>query len=269
MHSGQGGGNAQMFGTLLRFFRERAELSQEALGLKIGFSKSQVAMVERGQRPPKGDFVARADEALSAQGALVATGEKLASSHLASWFEQFAEEEAEALARHEFETYVVPGLLQTEKYARTVFTSAYPPISDEEIEGRVASRLKRQNLFTRENAPDISFVLKVSALTDQVGGRQTHRAQLRHILDVAELLHVQMQVLSPDRATYPGFGGPFVLLETKEQRQLVYLEAQAHNFLISEQPTVGNLFGKYGTLRAQALTPEDSRRLIEQMAKEL
>lgn len=268
MHSGErAGSNAEMFGALLRFFRERAGLSQEALGAKIGFSKSQVAMVERGQRPPKGDFVTRADHEVAAQGALVAAGAKFQASHLASWFTEFAEEEAHAFARHEYETHVVPGLLQIEGYARTVLSHTYPSVDDEEIEGRVAARLERQSVFDRRPAPDIGFVLELGALTRPVGGHQVRRKQLRHILDVAQLRNVQLQVMSPDRETHAGLDGPFVLLENQERRQLAYIEGQGGSFFISEQPRLGNLFGKYGILRAQALSPEASARLIEEVAE--
>ncbi|MEU1492176.1 helix-turn-helix transcriptional regulator [Streptomyces sp. NPDC005776] len=270
MHSGNhGGSNAEMFGALLRFFRERAGLSQEALGAKIGFSKSQVAMVERGARPPKGTFVARADEELGAQGALIAAGATLRTSHLASWFQEFAEEEAHAFARHEYETHVVPGLLQIEEYARTVLAHTYPSVDDDEIDGRVAARLKRQTVIARKPAPDIGFVLELSALTRLIGGRQVRRKQLDHILNVAQLRNVQLQVMSPDRETHAGLDGPFVLLENQARRQLAYIEGQGGSFFISEQPRLGNLFGKYGILRAQALSPEASLKLIEEVAKDV
>ncbi|MEV6161316.1 helix-turn-helix transcriptional regulator [Streptomyces sp. NPDC052052] len=256
-----------MFGRLLRFYRERAGLSQETLGSRIGYSKSQVAMVERGQRPPKEEFIAQADKALGAQGALDVAGEKLSFTHLALWFEPFAEAEITASARHEYETHVVPGLLQTEDYARTVFNGA--PVDDDVVEGRVLARLARQKLLTRKPLADISFVLELGALTRPIGGRRVHKGQIARILEVSELRHVQMQVMSPHRETHAGLGGPFVLLETQERRQLAYLEAQGHSFLISEQPHLSQLFGKYGTLRAQALSPEESRDMIEQVAKDL
>ncbi|MFG2559336.1 helix-turn-helix domain-containing protein [Streptomyces sp. NPDC048496] len=269
MHSGgQGGGNAQMFGTLLRFYRERVELSQEALGLKIGFSKSQVAMVERGQRPPKGDFIARADEALGAQGALLAAGAELRPSHLASWFEQFAEVETGACSRHEYETHAVPGLLQTEEHARAVFTNHHPALDDEEIEGRVVARMERQKLLTRRPAADIGFVLELHPLTRPVGGNQVRKSQLRHILDVAQLRNVQIQVMAPDRTTHAGLNGPFVLLETAERNRLAYIEGQSGSFFVSQQPDLGDLFGKYGILRAQALSPDASMKMIEEVAGE-
>ncbi|WP_328721096.1 helix-turn-helix domain-containing protein [Streptomyces sp. NBC_00247] len=268
MHSsGQGASNAAMFGGLLRFYREQAGLSQESLGARIGFSKSQVAMVERGERLPRGDFVARADEALHAQGALVAAGSKLAFSHLASWFEPFAEEEAVAFARHQYETHVIPGLLQTREYARAVLSNPYPPVyDDEEIQGRLEARMERQKLLARNPAPDISFVLELSALTRPIGGRALLRPQIEHIIEIARLRHVQIQVMSPDRETRVGLDGPFTLLDTKERQQFAYIEGQGGSFIIDAQPQLGDLFGKYGILRAQALDPDESLKLIEQVA---
>ncbi|MFE9818852.1 Scr1 family TA system antitoxin-like transcriptional regulator [Streptomyces sp. NPDC005773] len=270
MHtSNHGGGNAEMFGALLRHYRERAGLSQEGLGQKIGFSKSQVAMVERGDRPPKGVFTPQADAALGADGALIAAGQKLTSSRVASWFEPFAEEEATARARYEYESHLVPGLLQTEKHARALFRGACPPLDDDEIEGLVAGRLARQRMLTRKPLPDISFVLELSPLTRPIGGRDVHRAQLHHILEVSRLRHVHMQVMPPQRETHGGLSGPFVLLETDDRRRLGFLEVQTRSFLVDEQPELGSLFARYGILRTQALGPEESRELIEQVAEGL
>lgn len=258
-----------MFGALLRFFRERSGLSQEALGAKIGFSKSQVAMVERGDRPPKGGFTPRADAALGADGALIAAAAKLTSSRVASWFGAFSEEEATAGARYEYESHVVPGLLQTEGHARSLFSGACPPLDDDEIEALVAGRLARQHMLTRKPLPDISFILELSPLTRPIGGRDVHRAQLHHILEVSRLRHVHIQVMSPQRETHGGLSGSFVLLETDDQRRLAYLEVQRQNFLVSEPAHVAPLFARYGILRTQALGPEESRKTIEQTAEGL
>ncbi|MFI6725211.1 helix-turn-helix domain-containing protein [Streptomyces sp. R-74717] len=257
-----------MFGALLRFFRERAGLSQEALGAKIRFSKSQVAMVERGERTPKGNFVARVDQVLGAQGALLTAGAEFRASHLPSWFEEFAEVETGASARHEYETHAVPGLLQTKEHARAVFTNHHPSLDDDEIEGRVAARLERQELLTRKPAADIGFVLELHPLARPIGGRQARKRQLHHILDVAKLRNVQVQVMAPDRTTHAGLNGPFVLLETAERNRLAYVEGQSGSFFVTEQPDLGDLFGKYGILRAQALSPEASMKLIEEVAGE-
>ncbi|MCX4447656.1 helix-turn-helix transcriptional regulator [Streptomyces sp. NBC_01789] len=258
-----------MFGALLRHYRELAGLSQEGLGTRIGFSKSQVAMVERGQRPPKGEFVRQADAALGANGALTAAAGQLKFSRVATWFEPFAEEEAKAVARYEYECHVVAGLLQTEAHARAVFGQACPPLDDDAIERLVAGRLARQTLLTRKPPPEISFVLEPSALMRPIGGRAVHQAQLQHIIEVSKLRHVHLQVMSSQRETHSGLSGSFVLLETDDRRRLAYLEVQDRNFLVSEQPHLGDLFAKYGRLRTQAHGPEESRELIEQRAEGL
>ncbi|MCG7524978.1 helix-turn-helix transcriptional regulator [Streptomyces sp. OfavH-34-F] len=258
-----------MFGVLLRHFRELAGLSQEGLGRRIGFSKSQVAMVERGHRPPKEDFVQKADDALGAQGALIRAASKLSFGVLASWFEPFAEEEAKAVARYQYESGIVPGLLQTEEHARALFRGACPPLDDDEIERLVAGRLARQTLLTRKPPPDISFILELSALTRPIGGREAHREQLQRLLEVSKLRNVHIQVMAPDRETHAGLSGSFVLLETDDRRRLAYLEVQDRNFLVSEQPHLGDLFAKYGMLRTQALGLEESRGLIERTAEGL
>ncbi|MDT0428394.1 helix-turn-helix domain-containing protein [Streptomyces salyersiae] len=270
MHSGeQGSSNAEMFGTLLRFYRERAGLSQEALGAKIGFSKSQVAMVERGARPPKGGFITGADKALGAQGALEAAGTKLRVNALPHWFAGFAEEEAGAVARHEYETHVVPGILQTEAYARAVLAGQYPVFDEEEIEDKLALRLARQTLLWRKPLPHISFVLEMTPLTRPVGGRQVLREQLLHLRDMAGLRHVQIQIMPPGQQSHPALDGPFVLLENADRRQLAYVEGQGGSFFVTEQPGLSDLFGKYGLLRAQAYSPEESLTMIEDLAEEL
>ncbi|MEV3893305.1 helix-turn-helix domain-containing protein [Streptomyces anulatus] len=272
MHSsGQPESAAEIFGLLLRHFRERAGLSQDQLGKRIGYSKSQVAMVERGARPPKGVFVQRADEVLGAQGALIVAAPKPPKkrSPLPDWFTGFAEVETGAHARHEYETHVMPGLLQTEAYARAVFASAHPTYDDDEIEEKVAARLARQTLLGRRPLPDISFVLEMSTLTRPIGSRRILKAQLHHLAEVARFRHVRIQLMSPDREDHAGLNGPFVLLETAERKQLAYIEGQGGSFFITDQPDLGDLFGRYSVLRAQAYTPERTLETIEKMAEEL
>ncbi|MFH8881183.1 helix-turn-helix transcriptional regulator [Streptomyces californicus] len=262
---------AVMFGLLLRHFRELAGLSQEQLGRRIGYSKSQVAMVERGARPPKGVFVQRADEVLGARGALMAVAPKPPSkgNPLPEWFAPFAEEEAGATVRHAYEPHVMPGLLQTEAYARAVLAGQYPTFDDDEIEEKLASRLARQSLLYRRPLPDISFVLEMTALTRPIGGRRVRKAQLHHLASLAQLRHVQIQLMPEDVENHPALDGPFVLMENADRRRMAYIEGQGGSFFVTEQPAMGDLFGKYGLLRAQAYTPDRSQEMIEKMAEEL
>ncbi|GAA0489349.1 helix-turn-helix transcriptional regulator [Streptomyces olivaceiscleroticus] len=268
MHSRENGsGNSKAFGALLRFHRERAGLTQEALARRLGFSKSQVAMVERGERPPKGDFATNADEATGAQGALLAVAAELHVNRMPHWFEEYADEEAKAVAISWYENHLVPGLLQTEAYARAVFNCHCPPLDDEEIDARVATRLERQRVFHRKPAPIVSFVLELIALSRPLGGSEVLLEQLHHLLDIARLRNVEVQVMPPDRQTHASLSGPMILLDTDERRQLAYVEGPGGSFFVSEQPSLGDLFARYGILRAQALSPEESTKLIEQVAR--
>ncbi|MGP4005298.1 helix-turn-helix domain-containing protein [Streptomyces sp. 4N124] len=269
MHSGERG--SESFGALLRFFRERAGMTQEGLGKHVGYSKSQVAMVERGERSPKGKLVEIADEALGAQGALLVLAEKeFKKDGLPPWTEDYLAEERKAAALHMYQTHLMPGSLQTEAYARAVFASnRCPTFDDEDVESRVASRLERQQLFQRKPAPNVSYVLEESVLTRPLGGKAALKEQLHHILAIGRLRHVEIQVMPHDRDVHAGLNGNMILLETAERRQLAYIEGHRGGYFVSEQPDLGDLFGKYGTLRAQALTPEESATLIEEVAGKL
>ncbi|MEB8342613.1 helix-turn-helix domain-containing protein [Streptomyces endophyticus] len=237
MHFGERGSKA--FGALLRFHRERAGLTMEALGKHVGYSKSQVAMVERGERPPKGRLVELA-------------------------------EERKTHALHVYQNHLVPGSLQTEAYARAVYLSeCCPTLEDSEIDQRLAERLARQELFTRKPQPTVSYVLEESTLTRPLGGRDALREQLHHLLAVGRMRNIDIQVMPHDREIHAGLNGPMILLETAKRAHLAYVEGPSGGYFISEQPDLGDLFGRYGILRAQALTPEESATLIEKVAREV
>ncbi|MFE1880335.1 helix-turn-helix domain-containing protein [Streptomyces diastatochromogenes] len=269
VHSGERG--SESFGALLRFFRERAGMTQETLGKHVGYSKSQVAMVERGERFPRGQFIEVADQVVGAQGALLVLAEKeFNKGGLPPWTEDYLAEERKAAALHVYQTNLIPGSLQTAAYSRAVFSSnRCPTLEDEEIEKRVVSRQGRQQLYSRKPPPTVSYVLEESILTRPLGGRETLKEQLRHILAIGELRHVEIQVMPHNRQDHAGLAGRMSLLETADRHQLAYVEGHRGGYFVSEQPDVADLFGKYGILRAQALTPEASATLIEKVAREL
>lgn len=268
MHSGDRG--SESFGALLRFFRERAGMTQEGLGKHVGYSKSQVAMVERGERSPKGKFVETADQVLGAQGALLVLVEKeFGNSGLRPWTEDYLAEERKAAALHVYQNHVIPGSLQTEAYARAIYSCHCPALDDDEIDRRVAARLERQQLFQRKPKPIVSYVLEESTLTRPLGGPAALKEQLLHILDIGQLRHVEIQVMPHDRQAHAGLNGPMILLETPEHRQLAYVEGPSGGYFVSEQPDLGELFARYGILRAQALNPDESAKLIDEVAEGL
>ncbi|MFF4502901.1 helix-turn-helix domain-containing protein [Streptomyces sp. NPDC001401] len=270
MHSSErGSGNLEMFGSLLRFYRERAGMTQDKLGGYVGYSKSQVAMVERGERPPKGRFVEIADEVLGAQGALLAAARKLKASRFPSWFEDYAELEAKATAIYMYANHVIPGLLQTEAYARATFDVYRPPLEDDEIESRVAARLDRQRVLEHKPAPFVGFVLEEHILKRPLGGEQSLKEQLGHLLDIGQRRNIEVQVMPTDRQIHAGLDGPMILLEADEPDRIAYVEGPSNGYFVSEQPDLGHMFARYGILRAQALNPEESAQLISEVAGRL
>ncbi|MEV0120746.1 helix-turn-helix transcriptional regulator [Streptomyces sp. NPDC050703] len=269
MHQGERG--SETFGALLRFYRERAGITQEALGTHVQYSKSQMAMVERGERAPRGRLAELADQFLGAQGALVLLAEKeFGHRVLPAWTEDYLAEERKAVGIHAYQTLVIPGSLQTAAYARAVYNSnCYPSLDDDEVEARVAARLERGEMFHRKPPPSISYVLEQSLLTRPLGGPPVLKEQLRHLLELGRLRHVELQVMPHGRHVHAGLTGPMILLDTDMRRQLAYVEAPSGGYFVTEQPALSNLFGKYGILRAQALTPEESATLIEKGARDL
>jgi transcriptional regulator with XRE-family HTH domain len=268
VHSGDRG--SESFGALLRFFRERGGITQEVLGKHVGYSKSQVAMVERGERSPKGQLVEIADQVLGAQGALLVLAEKeFGRNGLRPWTEDYLAEEKKAAALHVYQNHVIPGSLQTEAYARAIYNCHCPALDDDEIDQRVAARLERQQLFERKPKPLISYVLEESTLTRPLGGPAALKGQLQHILGIGRLRHVEIQIMPHNRQAHAGLNGPMILLETAEHRQLAYVEGPSGGYFVSEQPDLGELFARYGILRAQALDPDESAKLINEVAEGL
>ncbi|MFF0481187.1 helix-turn-helix transcriptional regulator [Streptomyces sp. NPDC004435] len=255
---------------MLRFYRERAGISQEKLAAATGYSKSQVAMIERGERRALEHFVAVADVELGAQGALLELAKEVPPGSAPGGFEEYMREEKRAVSIAGYECRVIPGLLQTPEYARAVFNCATPPWSDEERESMLDGRMARQAVLHRQPPPLVSFVVEMATLTRPIGGRRVLKDNLIRMLDLGRLRHVEIQVMPGDVEAHAGISGPFVLLETeKRKNQLVYVEAQSNRYLLTEQPDLGDAFARYGILRSQALSSDASARWIEQVVREL
>lgn len=251
------------YGRLLKLFREQSGMTQPALAEAVGYSPEQTASVEQGRRPAKITFTEAAERALDARGALLALQEEVELAKLPAFFQDFAKLELEAVSRFAYEPQLVPGLLQTERYARAVFNGHCPPLESETLEQHLEARLERQKLLTRKPMVQFSFVLWEPALRNPVGGREVLKEQLQRLLELAQLPNVEVQVMASDIGMHPGLNGPMVLLETTEHRQIGYLESQDVGMVVTEARTVSSLGLRYGKLRSRALNLEESARLIE------
>ncbi|MFC9247357.1 helix-turn-helix domain-containing protein [Streptomyces sp. NPDC057136] len=258
------------YGKLLKLFREKAGMSQEALAEAVGYSYEQTASIEQGRRPAKARFTEQAEEVLGAGGVLAALQVDVDLARLPRFFQNFKAMEAEALSRFSYDPLLIPGLLQTEEYANVLLHAHFPPLDEEVIEELVSARMERQALFHRANPPMVFvFIMEESALRRPVGGAAVLKAQLQHLLVCAQLRNVEIQIMPTARAAHSGLNGSMVLLETVECTQVAYLEAQGVGTVISDRKEVSEFSMRYGMLRSQALDTDGSTRLIEQVVGEL
>jgi hypothetical protein len=131
----------------------------------------------------------------------------------------------------------------------------------------VVARLARHKLFDRRPSPVLSFVLEEAVLQRPIGGAKVLRGQLEHLLLVSGNPNVEIQVM-PTRATdHAGVDGPFTLMVPEGGEQVAYLESQGNGQVITDREAVRGIAARYGIIRAQALSPAASGRLIEQLLR--
>ncbi|MBV7669347.1 helix-turn-helix domain-containing protein [Streptomyces halstedii] len=271
-------GTAHLFralGKQLKVLREAAGLSQKELGAAVHCGEDLVSAMERGVRTPQPDFLERADALLNANGVLKAAVDevkealtKVRTRH-PDWFRDYARVEAEAVAIHQYSNQAVPGLLQTEVYARAVFTQRRPLLDEATIEKRVADRLARQQVFERWPLPTFSYVLEEAVLQRPIGGPSAHAEQLKHLSKVSCMRNVELQVMPTSAEQHPNLDGPLTLLTPRGRKEVAYTEVQGNARLITDPEEVRVVSERYGIMRAQALTPRESLTLIEKMLGEL
>jgi transcriptional regulator with XRE-family HTH domain len=264
----------RVIGRQIRLLRERAGLTQRELGERLGYSEDLIRSLERGRRTPQPEFLDAADELLGAGGLLASAKEDVVRAKARArvkhpaWFRDYAKLEADAVELHEYGSHVVPGLLQTEAHARALFAMRKPLLDDATIEQRVAARLARQELLTRWPAPIVTCIIEEAVLRRPIGGEAIHKAQLEKLLELGQLRSLELQVMPTKRDEHAGMGGPFILLTPKGRPQVGYVEVQNVSRLITEPDEVRILAARYGSIRAQALTPSESLAVIKELLGE-
>lgn len=256
-------------GKQIKRLRERAGLSQAGFGDLIGYGAEQVSSVERGRRAPKAQFIEGAERVLDARGMLEAVQEDVERARLPARFRDFAKWEKDAVSVYAYAPLTVPGLLQTEAYARALISGHCPPLSAEVVEDRVAARMERRRLFDATPAVVFGFVIEESVLRRPIGGREVMRAQLRSLLEMSERNNVALQVMPTARWQHSGVLGGITLLETNDGRTIAYAESQGNSRVITEHREVRTYKQRHGIIRMQALDAEESAHRIEQLAGDL
>jgi transcriptional regulator with XRE-family HTH domain len=190
---------------------------------------------------------------------------------LLSRFEFFVGLESEADTIRDFELAMIPGLLQTEDYARALIRGLMAYDADE-IERRVEVRVTRQKLLAREDRPQLWAIMDEAAVRRVVGGQAVMRAQLLHLANTAaELGPTTIQVLPYSAGPHPGQAGPFIILGFSEptEPEVVYMETVGGNLYVDKPEEVRLYSTVFDQLRAVALSPVQSRAMLQSLAGEL
>ena len=259
------------FGAVVQALREHAGLSRAELATRVQFSKHTVESVELGRRMPDDDFVERAEAALGDTGALRKAARHLTRGEvgLAAWFRRWARLERKAVSLCTYECRLVPGLLQSEAYARAVFDGTIPLRTDEETETQLAARIERQAMMRERPKVPFSFIVEEHVFRRRFGDADVMRELVGEVLARSAPRNVTLQVVPLQTGLHACMDGPVQILETPAGQRLCYSEAQRNGRLISDRKEVRLLCQRYDTLRSQALSPKESRALLERLRGEL
>ncbi|MFI7454947.1 helix-turn-helix domain-containing protein [Nonomuraea sp. NPDC049714] len=253
------------FGAELRRLREAAELSQAAVASRLGCTQTQVSRLEKATRTPSRSDAERLDMLFgTSAGVSFARIYQWITAQPGSpiWFRNWAEEiEPTLLVLRSWDPLLIPGLMQTEAYARHIF-SMEPRVTSDEAEQRVEARMRRQRILDREKPPLISVLFDEGVLHRRVGGPEVMREQLDHLLEVAAHPSVFIQVVDPE--CLPGLAGAFMIAELPNGRpDVISSDAPAQAQITADPDIVTSIWERYEAIRLWAYPERVSLQMIE------
>ncbi|MFB7468097.1 helix-turn-helix domain-containing protein [Streptomyces sp. NPDC056224] len=255
-------------GRQLKAWREQAGMRAAEFGTAVGYGEDLVRKVEAGKRIPRPEYLDRADEVLRAGGKIVAMKADMEQVRYPKKVRELAKMEATAVEIGAYRIHGIHGVLQTEEYARALFEMRQPAYTQDEVERYVAARITRRALFDRSPAPSLSIVQEETSLRRPIGGTMVWRRQLERLLEVSRLRHVALQVMPTDREVHAGMDGGIEVLKFGDGSAVGRSEGAFGGRPVSDPRQLRILELRYGMIRAQALTPLESRGFIEELLGE-
>ncbi|MCD0482876.1 helix-turn-helix domain-containing protein [Streptacidiphilus sp. ASG 303] len=267
-----------VLGTQLRRLRERSGITREAAGDAIRGSHAKISRLELGRTGFKErdvsdlltlygvtDEAERADFLALARQASTPGWWNRYSDVLPSWFETHIGLEEAASVIRTYEVQFIPGLLQTEEYARAVVRLGHPRSPVPEVERRVQLRMERQKLLRAEGAPRLWAVMDEASLRRPLGGPAMMRAQFERLLEAARLPNVTLQVAPFEVGGLAAAGGPITILRFQEPDlpDIVYLEQLTSALYLDKPDDVDNYLAVLDRLSAEACTPRQTEEFLQ------
>jgi transcriptional regulator with XRE-family HTH domain len=265
----------------LKRLRAASEHTRESVEEKTGINTATLYRIETARvRPQKRTLVALLDlYGVKEQAERDKLVELTRDSNQLGWLQLYEPElpegyqtyisfEAEATRLQNYESVYVPGLLQTEAYARAVIRGVLPAEPDEGVAQRVEVRMRRQDTLAKEQPVSLWAVLDEAAIRRPVGGAQVMKEQLQHLLRTAKSPNIMIQVLPYSAGAHPGMPGAFVVMEfPDEDPALVYTESTGGGLFLEAEPDVERYRSTFQHLVAQALSPAETLKFITKAAE--
>ena len=273
-----------ILGAQLRRLREAAGVTPDRAGYEIRASRSKISRMEHGRVGFKDRDVAdlltlygitdeqvRARMLASARHANAPGWWSKYGDLLPDWFEEYLGLEGAASVIRTFELQFMHGLFQIEAYARAVTLLGHKTAPADEIDRRVSLRLKRQEIFTSPELPQVWSVMDEAVLRRAVGGRAVMRAQLERLAEVASLPQVTIQVVPFGGGGHAAAGGSFTILRFAEPElpDVVYIEQLTSALYLDGREDVDHYREVMNELSTQALTPDRTARFLAEITREI
>lgn len=272
-----------ILGSQLRRLREAAGVAPEQAGYEIRASRSKISRMENGLVRFKGRDVADLLTLYGISDGPMRTGLlslvrqantpgwwSTYADILPDWFEAYVGMEAAASVIRTFQLQFVPGLYQTEDYARAVTLLGHRAAPADEIERRVSMRLKRQELLGRAKPPQLWSVIDEGALRRPLGGGSAMRAQIARLIEVADLPHVSIQIVPFGYGGHAAASGSFTVLRYSDAEvpDVVYIEQLTSALYLDNREDVEHYLEVMDRLSAEALTPARTKRFLAEVFRE-
>lgn len=252
---------------ILKFLRAQAGMTQENLAARLNVSTSLIAKFETSRLVPMPDTAAQIDEAFNSGTLVQETADDARKSVVAEeWVRPWFDLEELATLIRAWGLVLIPGLLQTEAYARALLRAGTGPARD--IEESVSVRLTRQQILHREESPArLIAVLDESVLHRDVGGPEVMREQLQAIVTACEQPNVDVHVIPARGPVHAGTSGPFVLA-TVLGRDVAFIEGPLDGRVHESVEDVARLVETWESVRGYALPVDQSLDLIKKVAEQ-
>lgn len=237
--------------------------TQEALGKRMGFSNEMVSKVERGENPPSPDFAKALDS--SAFPELEGKFTQILEDAEEWQFQRWADAELVASIIRMWQPLSIPGILQTEAYARAVHEVWQAVDGVPAIDAAIASRLERQSILDRPLPPALHVLIDESVLHRPIGGPEVMREQLAHLLELSERPRITIQIIPTGIGEHVGLAGAFAIASFTDGRpDTIYLESPDRGATSTNPVRVGRIAVAWDVLKSEALSPRASRDRIRE-----